>query len=88
MSVSGQQHGELVAAGAEEPIVGARQLAHRLAIDDEHLVAGGMAVAVVDDLEVIEVHEHQAERGAAAPRSVGHLPGQLFLEGSGGCPGR
>ena len=48
----------------------------------QHLVAGGVAVAVVGHLEIVEVHEHQREGQARASRRRIHLPLQLFLEGA------
>ena len=48
-----------------------RQRWRRLATSDEHLVAGGVAQGVVDDLEVVDVHEQHEDRlGAGAQRLV------------------
>ena len=56
------QHGELVTTDAVEPILRSRDLAHGAAHRGQQLVPPGMAVVVVDDLEVVEVHEHETER--------------------------
>ena len=57
---AGQQHGELVAAEAEA-LAALAQARRDL---PEHAVADRMAVAVVDLLEVVDVDEAEAERGA------------------------
>ncbi len=58
----GQQHHELIAAETAHRVAGAHRapdpLRHRL----EQLVAGIMAVAIVDLLEMVQVHEHQRQR--------------------------
>ena len=61
-----QQHGEFVAAEPRHHVGGAHTAGepgrHRL----EQRVAGGVAVAVVDRLEAVEIDEHQYRRGGVA----------------------
>ena len=60
------QHDELLAAGAGDH-VGVADDAHQQAGDaHEHLVAGVVAVLVVDALEVVEVEDGEAEGGLGA----------------------
>ena len=59
----GQQHDELLAAPAAGEVAGAHAAAQRRAEGLEHLVAGLVAVAVVERLEVVEV-EHDAPTAA------------------------
>ena len=86
-SHAGQHHGELVAADAVEPVLRPRHLAHGTRHGGEHLVAGGMAVVVVHDLQVVEVHEHEAE-GLSRSAAGRHAAGQLLLEGAMVARGR
>ena len=53
----------------------AQALAQPLAHEREQAVAGGMAEAVVDRLEAVEVEDHHREQALVAPR-----PGQRALE--------
>ena len=55
---AGEEDGELVPAEPER-LAALAQARRELR---EHLVAAGMAVAVVDPLEVVDVHEAEAER--------------------------
>ena len=70
-----QQDRELVAAEPE----GLAALAQVRGQLGEHLVAGGMAEAVVDLLEVVDVHEAEAERIALRLR-VGELALEPVVE--------
>ena len=58
------KHAEFVAAESGHHVggadVGRQRRGHRL----EQRVAGGMAVAVIDRLEAVEVDEHQRDAGA------------------------
>jgi hypothetical protein len=54
-------------------------------LDDQ--VAGGMAVGVVDGLEVVDV-QHQQQRRFAGARHAVDLAGQRHLELNGGWRGR
>ena len=64
-----QQDRELVAAEAGRGVAGADARVEPLGDLDEHLVAGSVAEAVVDGLEVVEVEEHDGEAAALAPRA-------------------
>ena len=66
----GKDERELVAA---DPRRGSRvphRLAKALADRPEDLVAEGVSVGVVHDLEVVEVQDHERERPAPPPRSI------------------
>ena len=65
-----EQHGELVAAEPGGGVGRAERREQPLADLAEHLVSDGVAEAVVDRLEVVEVDEHDAHRRALlrAPR--------------------
>ena len=81
ISSPGQQPGELLAADPRHHLALARagpQAARHLA---HHGVAGRVAVGVVDALEVVEVEQHQRQRGAGAQRAGGLLV-QALLEGA------
>ena len=55
---------------------------------DEHAVAGGVAEAVVDRLEVVDVDEHQRQRAAVAQRALGLLGEALVERAAVGEPGQ
>ncbi len=59
---AGQQHGELVAAGAGQQPAVAEAVAQGGGDRLEHLVAGLVAAGVVDVLEVVDVDGQDAER--------------------------
>ena len=61
-----EQHGELVAAQPSHGVDAAHAFLEAPGDRGQHLVAGGVAPAVVDGLEVVEVDEEQAERRLAA----------------------
>jgi hypothetical protein len=65
--------GELVAADARDHVAGSHAAAQSFGEDEQELVAGGVAAAVVDALEVVEVDEEHAHRAAAAQHPVGDL---------------
>ena len=77
----GQDDGELVAADAEGAVAVAQGVADAVGHADEEAVAGGMAFAVVDDLEVVEVDEQQRDRHLVASVEL-QLAVQLLLEGA------
>ena len=52
---------------------GPHAAAQPLGEDEQQLVAGGVAAAVVDVLEVVEVDEQHADRAAALQDAVGDL---------------
>ena len=59
---------ELVAAEAREPVAGAQHAVEAARRSREQLVAGLVAEAVVHDLEVIEVEEHEADARVVGAR--------------------
>ena len=59
------EHGELVAAEARDRVSGAQRLLDPGGHGGEQLVAGGVAEAVVDELELVEVEEEHRDRGLA-----------------------
>ena len=67
---AGDQHDEFVAADAGRDIVHPQHGAHALGDGLEHMIAGGVAMGVVDDLEVIHVHVEQ-RGGAVLPARAG-----------------
>ena len=74
-----QDDRELVAAGAERAVAVAERVADRVRHAEQELVAGGVALAVVDDLEVVEVDEQEGDRDLVAPEEV-ELAVELLLE--------
>lgn len=62
-----QQHHELVAALAGRQVAGPQAAAQALGRLDQQGVAGGVAEAVVDGLEAVEVEEQHREAGRVAP---------------------
>ncbi len=62
-----EQDGELVAAEARRGVARADAVVEALGDLQQHGVAGGVAEAVVDRLEVVEVHEDHGQPGALAP---------------------
>jgi len=73
------QDGELLAAVAREHVLGADQLLDVLGELHQHLVAGEVAVGVVDLLEVIDVEQDQRQRGPV-PRGERELDADAILE--------
>ena len=70
----GFQHDEeLVAAQARDEVARAHVAAQALRDFDQEGVAGGVAVAVVDLLEAVEVDEDAGELRAVAPRALDRL---------------
>ena len=59
------QHGELVAAEARHGVLGPQRLLDAGRDGGEQLVAGRVAEAVVDELELVEVEEEHRDRAAA-----------------------
>ncbi len=78
---------ELVAAEADDRVVGAEVRAHRRDQHPEHAVARGVAVAVVDALEPVDVDVGDDELAVGAPRPVDLVaqgqPPHLAPEGTG-----
>src|SRR4051812_31469403 len=74
-----EQHGELVAAEARGRVAGADARGEALADLEQDLVAGGVAEAVVDRLEVVEVDEDDRQAdvvAAGAGDAVAHALGE------------
>ena len=67
LALGGEQDGELVAAQAPEDVGLAQAVAQRAGAGDDELVARGVAEAVVDRLEAVEVEHEQRALGAVAP---------------------
>ncbi len=90
---AGQQTGELVAAQPGHQ-VGAGERGEPLRHADQHLVSGGVSVAVVDLLEVVQVEHHRdewlpggvGEQGGGQPeeRAAVRQPGERIV--AGGVP--
>ena len=57
----GQQHQELLAAGAAQHIAFPAAAAHQFGQPTQYLVAHLMPVAIIDPLEVVDVQRHDAE---------------------------
>ena len=73
------EHRELVAAEAGHRVAGADRVAQPVGDLDQQLVAGGVAEAVVDLLEAVEVQEqdrHVVGAAAAVQRLLEPLPEQ------------
>ena len=68
-----EQHGELVAAEARGGVAGADAGVEALGDGQQDLVAGGVAEAVVDRLEVVEVEEDDRQAGLLAARAGDRL---------------
>jgi hypothetical protein len=63
-----EQQGELVAAEADDEVVGPDVAPHAVADRHQQLVAGGVAQRVVHRLEVVQVDQHHRHRLAAGQR--------------------
>lgn len=61
-----QQHHELLAAVAEQPVVAAQAARAERRQAAQHAVPGQVPVAVVDGLEVVDVEHHEGHGGALA----------------------
>ncbi len=81
---AGQQEGELIAAGPCRAGTLRCHLVQRLRHVQQHLVAGKMAVKVVQALEMIEV-EHEEYPALFAVQSFGDGPHQLAAIGEAGA---
>ena len=76
---SGQNDGELLAAGAGREIDRADGVADDRREGPQHVVAELMPVAVVDRLEVVEVGDQERET-ASEPKQTAHLVLERLLE--------
>lgn len=69
--VTGHRHHELLTTDAADDAVAATGVTQDVADGDQGPVAGGVAVGVVDPLEVIEIHHHHRQVGVAVPTRLG-----------------
>ncbi len=70
-----QQHGEFIAAKAGQQMCPGADVFFSVGDLPQQMIAGSMAAGVVDDLELIEIEEHQRMR----PR-IGVDPRQCVLD--------
>ena len=77
-----QQAGEFVPAQAAHHIAIAQCVAHAGGDDAQHLVAGGMAVLIVDELEAIQVEHHHDHLPARSQRPFQAVPESRTVEQS------
>ncbi|MEY9807654.1 hypothetical protein ABIF30_007261 [Bradyrhizobium elkanii] len=66
----GQHHGEFLAAIAGGDVLALDVLLQRLRHQPQHLIAGEMAVGVVERLEVVDVEHQERQRLAAGERGL------------------
>ncbi len=82
-----EQHRELVAAEARQGVALAHARPDAASDLDQHLVAGGVAEAVVDGLEIVEVEQEKGEGPADPPgpdEGVGQTVGEQRAVGEAG----
>ena len=77
-----EPHGELVAAQARDHVAGARQFHQHVAQHHDRLVAGLVALDVVDQLEVVHVDVIQRRALVVAQQAVDAARQFLFEEGA------
>ena len=77
----GHQHGEFVAADTEAAIGVSRDLADKVAQLAQHFIAGGVAFALIEHVEVVHVDDEQSDRHLVAPKPL-DLSVKFFLEGA------
>ena len=75
----GQEHEKFVAPHAYRNVAAANGFSYVNSKVGEHQVAGGMAVAVVDLLEIVEV-KHQHREQVILPSGPGNLDHQVLLQ--------
>lgn len=77
------EDGELVAAAAADAVALAQAAAEQRRQGDQDAVAGGVAIAIVDRLEVVEVDDHpDGAMGGAAALELDVLAGSLHQGGA------
>ena len=76
-----QEHGELIAAHAECPIRQPERAGEKPAESTQHPIAAGVAAAIVDCLEFVQVDQEECERHVIAERG-GDLALELLMERS------
>jgi hypothetical protein len=75
-----QQQRELVSPQARHQVIGAHPAGNALGHERQELVAGGMAQAVVDELEAVEVQEHHGVALGGVPYRLLHHLVELLHE--------
>ena len=78
---AGQQHHEFFTAVAAQHIGRTQALAQHADDVAQHVVAGQMAVVVIDALEVVDVH-HQQRQGRVLAAGAGQLGLQRLHQGA------
>ena len=76
-----QEHGELIATHAECTIRQPERAREKPAESTQHPIAAGVAAAIVDGLEFVQVDQEECERHVVAERG-GDLALELLMEGS------
>ena len=84
----GDEHGELVAAEAGRQVAGLQAAPQPLGHHPQDLVAGGVAEAVVDGLEVVQVQQEQGRCAGTDPLGGQRLPQPPGERGPVGQPVR
>src|SRR3954454_25168609 len=82
-----EQDDELVAAETDGGVVGPDDSAEAPRGGDEHMVAGGVAVDVIDLLEAVQVGVHERDRSAGTSKPPTRLAQALEQEAAGRQPG-
>ena len=75
----GHDHRELIAAGSEEPVGLTERLTHPARQTGQETIALGVAVPVIDDLEIVKVDEQEREWHAVTLEAF-ELARQLLTE--------
>ena len=78
----GQYDDELIPAEPGDQILGAEGRAQPLRDGPEQLIPDGMAVLVIDRLEVVQIEEQDRQLGAGAVGARQHVPGELVEQGA------
>lgn len=69
-----QEQQELFTAPADDSVTGAQHARQQARHGDEDLVTGGVAVLVIDELEVVDVRHDDRERVAAGKHRLERMP--------------
>ncbi len=78
---SRHQQGELITAEAGQNVITAAAAAQRFRHAAQNIVPGGMAVSIVEEFEVVQVHDGHRQRVSRTPRAF-----RLFLVTLVKCP--
>ena len=73
-----QEQRELVATDSERSVGMPDRGSDQRAELRQQLIANSVAARVIDALELVDVDEHERERGAVAPGAVDHAPDRLL----------